>query len=1118
MSDSSLASLKEELLALLLEEEEENILPAEGELLIARPSGEAAPLSFAQQRLWFLDQFEKGSALYNIPASVRLVGKLDEHALRRTLNEIVRRHEALRTTFALVDDAPVQIIVEKLELPLAVIDLSDVPTAEREAKALSLAKDDARMPFDLATGPLIRTGLVRLSDTDHIVLFTVHHIVSDGWSMGVLVNEIAILYGAYVQGQPSPLPELPIQYADFAHWQRQWLSGDVLQQQLGYWKQQLAGSPTLLELPPDRPRPPVQTYRGAILPFRVSAATTDALRALNKQTQTTLFMSLTAAFNVLLSRYANQSDICIGTPIANRNRAEIESLIGFFVNTLVLRTQVDGNDSFAALLHQVRGITLDAYAHQDVPFEQSVEVLKMERHTSHSPLFQVALVLNNAPLGALEMPGLTLQMVVTDNAIAKFDLTLNMTEGTTQIFAAFEYNTDLFDQATIKRMAGHFTRLLDAIVADPQARIADLPMLGEEERHQLLVEWNAVAKDYPQDKTIHQLFEAQAEKTPQHIAVRFEDKELRYAELNARSNQLAHYLRSLGVGPDVLVGICVERSLDMIVGLVAILKAGGAYVPLDPAYPQERLAYMLEDAKPAVLLTQQHLQETISAGAVPSFCLDSQWEELSGYPDTNPGNTALPGNLAYVIYTSGSTGKPKGALLQHRNVSRLFAATDAWFGFNAQDTWTLFHSYAFDFSVWEIWGALLYGGKLVVVPYLVSRSPDQFHALLAQEQVTILNQTPSAFQQLVEIDLHQANPSALQLRHVIFGGEALNQAALAPWFDAHGYDKPGLINMYGITETTVHVTYQPLQADSAHALSVGRPIPDLGAYILDAHLNPVPVGVPGELHVSGDGLARGYLNRPDLTADKFIPNPFSALPGARMYKSGDLARYLPDGNIDYLGRIDSQVKIRGFRIELGEIEAALAALPQVREAIVLAREDVPGDRRLVAYLVAEEGQGEAAAEAAALRQALLQSLPEYMVPAHFIMLEQMPLTPNGKVDRKALPAPDATRSEAGYVAPTTETQATLAGIWAEVLKLDKVGIHDNFFEIGGNSLLIIKVHSQLSIRFGTRVAVVDLFKYPTIDKLSLFLSADVAPEVQAPASLARGESRRAATQKRRARS
>lgn len=1338
--------------------------------IVRAERNQALPLSFAQQRLWFIDQFEPGSGAYNIATAVRLLGHLDVDALTWALNEIVRRHEVLRTVFVAEDGLPVQVIAPELILSVPVRDLTGTPHGEQESLVQWLALDEARTAFDLKTGPLIRVSLIKRAAEEYLALFTVHHIVSDGWSMGVLVKELAALYGAHVDGRPSPLPELAIQYADFANWQRAWLKEEVLGAQLRYWKDQLEGAPTLLTLPTDRPRPAVQRHAGATHVFSIPAQTTAGLYALSSAAQATLFMTLATAFNVLLARYSGQDDICVGTVIANRNRTDIEPLIGFFANTLVLRTRIEGNPAFSEVLQQLRTTAFEAYSHQDMPFEQLLEALKVERNTSHSPLFQVSFALQNAPMGDLELPRLRLQPIETGGTSAKFDLTLMMTEGAETLDATLEYDVDLFDHGTIERMAAHFTRLLAAIVAHPGSPVHDLPLMDDAEAERLLVQCSPRAAADQATRTIHRSFEAQAAKTPDSVAVVFGEEQLSYAKLNARANRLAHFLRSEGVGPESLVGICVERSLDMVVGLLAILKAGGAYVPLDPSYPRERLAFMLEDARPKMLLTQQRLLpglpdlDALAGPPIKSFCLGTQAAELEAFSSDNPDGGALPGNLAYVIYTSGSTGRPKGASLQHDNVLRLFSETDPWFGFGADDTWSLFHSFAFDFSVWEIWGALLHGGKLVVVPFEVSRSPSQFHALLAGEKVTVLNQTPSAFQQLMEVDLKRETGEALSLRHVIFGGEALNRAALEPWFAVHGYDRPSLVNMYGITETTVHVSYKSLGADASAPRSVGEPIPDLGVYILDPHLNLVPAGVVGELHVAGGGLARAYLNRPGLTAERFIPNPFSSTPGSRMYKSGDLARYLPDGDIEYLGRADSQVKLRGFRIEIGEVEAALAELPGIREAVVLAREDEAGEKTLVAYVAAEPafapvvggqprhllpngmaiacqnaevadfvyeeiyqdntylrngivlgedacvfdvgahvgmfslfvGNGhpgrsiyafeptpasyrlleinaglysnnirpincglssrrqqvdfvyypnaplmsgryaDAAADTklissflhnniglsgatvetsgpleaehhscelrtvsdvveelgieridllkidvekseldvlegiradhwdrvrqvvvevhdidgrlgrisdllagkgfsctvekekylagtalcniyavrrpdgrtvvepasersadfykapwlpSALRKALLRRLPEYMVPAHFCLLESLPLTGNGKVDRKALPAPDVQPRSADFVPPRTPVEEAVAGIWRTVLKLDRVGAEDNFFELGGHSLratiALAHVNKAFDVELGIRV----LFDAPTVAGLARHVEA-----------------------------
>ena len=1054
--------------------QEQSSLHAPAIVPVAR--GGQLPLSFAQQRLWFLDQFESGSSFYNIPAAVRLNGRLDVAAMRSTLNDIVRRHEALRTSFASIDGAPVQHIAPALELALPLTDLSELPVAEREAKALWLAQDEAQTPFDLATGPLLRAALIRLAAQEHIIVLTLHHIVSDGWSLGVLVQEIAALYGAHAQGLPSPLPELAIQYADFAHWQREWLSGDVLERQLGYWRRQLAQAPTLLSLPTDRARPAQQSYRGATLAFTVPAAVTAGLHALGRQTGSTLFMTLAAAFNVLLSRYAGQSDICIGTPIANRNRGELEPLIGFFVNTLVLRAQVDGDAPFTSLLRQLRTTTLDAYAHQDLPFEQLVDAVKPERHTSHAPLFQVLLMLDNTPMQALQLPELSLQPVAAGTTTAKYDLTLNVVEGDGGLFAAFEYNTDLFDGSTIERMAGHFNRLLAAIVADPSSPVGALTMLDGAEQRQLLVQWNATAQAWPQELAMHQLFEAQAARAPQHSALVFEGESLSYAELNARANRLAHHLRAQGVGPDVLVGIGVERSFEMVTAMLAVLKAGGAYVPLDPAYPQQRLGYMLRDADPALLLTQQRLLEHLPAGDVPVFCLDRDWDRLAAYGDDNPVCLALPDNLAYVIYTSGSTGQPKGVGVRHRSLANFLHTMGQQPGMSEQDVLLSVTSLSFDIAALELLLPLVVGASTVLVSRATSADPQQLSALLEQLEVSVMQATPSTWRMLND----HGWPKLVRPLKVLCGGEAL-PADLARQMLAH---TPTIWNLYGPTETTIWSAVHGMHAGDSRPF-IGRPIGNTEIYILDAGLNPVPVGVAGQLYIAGAGLARGYLRRPDLTAERFIADPFSRLPGARMYQSGDLARYRADGVIDYLGRIDDQVKIRGFRIELGEIESALAKVDGIAEAVVVARSvdgSGQGEQRLIAYLVLRQAGGEA--DAAVLRAVLSQSLPEYMLPSQFVVLERLPLTPNGKTDRKALPAPDMSRGGQDYVAPRTPTEQAVAAIWAEVLKLDRVGVHDNFFELGGHSLLATQLMSKLRGAFAVELPLRTLFEAGSVELLA----------------------------------
>ncbi len=1022
-------------------------------------------LSFAQQRLWFIDQLEPGNALYNIPAAVRLAGELDVQALAAALDEVVRRHEVLRTSFRTVDGAPVQVVAPPHGLPLPLTDLSQLPDNEREAEAQRLAHDEAQAPFDLTQGPLIRARLLRLRSTEHIALLTLHHIASDAWSTGVLVREIAALYTAFARREASPLPELPIQYADYAHWQREWLRGDVLQRQLDHWREQLQGAPEVLALPTDRARPPVQRFRGAAHRFIVPADIVQGLHGLGRQAQATLFMTLAAAFNVLLSRYTGQGDICIGTPVANRQRAELEPMIGFFVNTLVLRTQVDAKASFATLLRQVRAAALGAYAHQDLPFEQLVDALAPARSMAHHPLFQVLLVLHNTPMDRIALPGLSLQPVAAGRSSAKFDLSLAVMEVGPQLAATLEYDTDLFDAGTIARMASHFVRLLQSVAQAPEAPVHQLAWLAEDELARLQ-RWNATEVEYAREQVLHATFKAQAARTPDAVALLFEDEQLTYAELNARANRLAHHLRELGVGPDVLVAVCVERSISMVVALMAVLKAGGAYVPLDPAYPAERIAFMLEDARPAVLLTQEALLASLPVHEVPTFCLDSQWDSLPAR-DANPVCATLPAHLAYVIYTSGSTGRPKGVGIQQRNACAFLAWSASVFDPDALAMTLASTSICFDLSVFEIFAPLACGASVCIVPNALALASGSF-----AHRVTLVNTVPSAMAALLRADALPAS-----VRTINLAGEPLS-----PQLVQQVYQQPQvlqLFNLYGPTEDTTYSTWALVPSDEGAAVTIGRPIANSQVHILDESFNLVPQGVPGELCLAGDGLARGYIGRPELTADRFVPNPHGK-PGERMYRTGDLARWLADGSIEYLGRIDQQVKIRGFRIEPGEIEAVLAAQAGVREAVVLAREDSPGDKRLVAYVVPQAGSE---LQAAGLRAQLQRQLPDYMVPAHLMVLDALPLTPNGKTDRKALPAPEPVRGGQGYVAPRTPAEATMAAAWSDVLGIDRVGIHDNFFELGGHSLLIIKLVERLR-GHGLQIDVRSVFAARTLEALA----------------------------------
>ncbi|MBH8703076.1 amino acid adenylation domain-containing protein [Pseudomonas aeruginosa] len=1075
----SLSPQERKALAVLLKQQGVNLF--EIAPVFKRQDGEPLRLSYAQERQWFLWQLEPESAAYHIPSVLRLRGRLDLDALQRSFDSLVARHETLRTRFRLDGDEARQEIAASMALPLDIVALGPL---EEGALARQVETTIAR-PFDLERGPLLRVSLLRLAEDDHVLVLVQHHIVSDGWSMQVMVEELVQLYAAYSRGLEVALPALPIQYADYALWQRSWMEAGEKERQLAYWTGLLGGEQPVLELPFDRPRPVRQSHRGAQFILELDIDLSQALRRVAQQEGATAFALLLASFQALLYRYSGQADIRVGVPIANRNRVEIERLIGFFVNTQVLKADLDGRMGFDELLAQARQRALEAQAHQDLPFEQLVEALQPERSLSHNPLFQVLFNYQSEARGngqAFRFDELQMESVQFDSRTAQFDLTLDLTDEEQRFCAVFDYATDLFDASTVERLAGHWRNLLRGIVANPRQRLGELPLLDAPERRQTLSEWNPAQRECAVQGTLQQRFEEQARQRPQAVALILDEQRLSYGELNARANRLAHCLIARGVGADVPVGLALERSLDMLVGLLAILKAGGAYLPLDPAAPEERLAHILDDSGVRLLLTQGHLLERLPRQAgVEVLAIDGL--VLDGYAESDPLPTLSADNLAYVIYTSGSTGKPKGTLLTHRNALRLFSATEAWFGFDERDVWTLFHSYAFDFSVWEIFGALLYGGRLVIVPQWVSRSPEDFYRLLCREGVTVLNQTPSAFKQLMAVacsaDMATQQPA---LRYVIFGGEALDLQSLRPWFQRFGDRQPQLVNMYGITETTVHVTYRPVsEADLEGGLvsPIGGTIPDLSWYILDRDLNPVPRGAVGELYIGRAGLARGYLRRPGLSATRFVPNPFPGGAGERLYRTGDLARFQADGNIEYIGRIDHQVKVRGFRIELGEIEAALAGLAGVRDAVVLAHDGV-GGTQLAGYVVADSAE-DAERLRESLRESLKRHLPDYMVPAHLMLLERMPLTVNGKLDRQALPQPDASLSQQAYRAPGSELEQRIAAIWSEILGVERVGLDDNFFELGGHSLLATRVISRVRQEQQLDASLKALFERPVLE-------------------------------------
>jgi amino acid adenylation domain-containing protein/non-ribosomal peptide synthase protein (TIGR01720 family) len=1054
------------------------------------------PLSFNQQRLWFLDHLEPGSPFYNMPIAVRISGRLNVTVLEQSLNEIIKRHENLRTSFKTVDGKPKQDIDPHLTINLSIKNLAAIPQQEQTAEIQKLVTEEAQRPFDLSQNPLLRASLLLLDKNDHVFLLTMHHIISDGLSLEIFIKELTALYKAFNEGKPSPLPDLPVQYADFAHWQRQRLDGGIIESQLNYWKKKLAGSPPLLKLPTDRQRPKVQTFHGGRQFFTLPAELSKNIKALGQKEGTTLYAALLTAFYALLNRYSGQDDICIGTPVAGRSRKETEALIGFFVNTLALRGDLSGNPTFYELLKQVKNIIKEAFANQDAPFEKIVDALQLERSMSYTPLFQVMFSYQQAPAQSLEISGLTLEPMEVESGTAKFDLTLSMIEDGQDLRGMLEYNTDLFDRRTIEAMVRHFENLLYEITANPDQRLAFLPILSGAEQSMIIDEWNMTEAEGWRDVCFHSLFEAQVEKFPHNPAVVYENETITYERLNQRANQLARYLRKLGIGPDVLAGICMERSIDMIVGILGVLKAGGAYVPLDPAYPKERMAFILEDARVSALLSQEKLLGDLPGNHTEIICLDKDWYKIAQEYGNNLVNNSSAENAAYVIFTSGSTGKPKGVVIEHRSMLNLLTGLKQQI-FSRYDGKKLRASLnapiPFDASVQQL-ALLLEGHTLYIVPQEVRINAADLVSFIRKYRLDVFDCVPSQLKLLLSegfLDDDKWMPAIC-----LPGGEAIDDET---WKKLAAAPKTDFYNMYGPSECTVDSTIFHINSHPAKP-TIGRPLANVQIYILDQYLQIVPIGAAGELHISGLGMGRGYLNRPELTAKRFIPNPFSGKEGGRLYKSGDLARCLPDGNIEFLGRIDCQVKVRGFRIELGEIESVLKEHISVNDAVVIVREDIPDNKRITAYLTAED---ESTPNISELRDFSKEKLPDYMLPAAFVWLETIPLLPNGKVDRKALPKPDITRPDlqSDYTAPGNEKEKILAEIWSELLGMKQVGIKDNFFELGGDSILIIQIIARANQK-GLSITPKQLFEYPTIEGLAA--AAGTVPVIHAEQGIITG--------------
>jgi len=1043
------------------------------------------PLSFSQQRLWFLEQLQPGLTAYNNSSTFRLNGRLNVQALQQSLTEILRRHESLRTTFTQINGEPQQVINPPCIFPLPIEDLSLLPMAQWATEIEQRVTAESQRPFNLTQDLMRRAQLLRFHEQEHVLILTSHHIASDAWSTGIFWRELRSLYGAFSAEKSSPLPDLPVQYADYTLWQRQSLQGQRLEKQLAYWRQQLAHMPPPLSLPAKSPTLSAPTMRGAQHTFQFNRQLTHDLRTLSSREGATLFMILLASFQTLLYRYTGQEDMLIGTPIAGRNQAEIEDLVGFFVNTLVLRADITGNPTFRVLLQRVRKMALSAYEHQELPFEKLVDELAPERNLNRHPIIQVTFALRNTPHQVRDLPGLSVQPLTIESKVAKFELALFLSETAQGLTGRIEYAADLFEPATIQQMADHFCTLVASIVADPDQRVGVMPMLNAAERHQLLDEWNQTQTDYPRYSTIHELFEAQVEQTPDAVAVIFADEQLSYRKLNARANQLAHYLHQQGAGAETVVGICLERSIEWVIGLLAILKLGAAYLPLDPADPPARLAAILESAQSLFLLTETAHQWPLYNPNRKQICLDRGRVEIDQASSENLPAIGNGESLAYVMYTSGSTGQPKGVAIPHRAVNRLVLNTN-YIALDAHDVVAQAANCAFDATTFEIWGALLHGARLVILPKENVLAPQALVDSITHYGITTIFLTTALLNHVV-----QTIPNAFQnVRNLLFGGEAVDPQSIAELLREGPPSR--LLHVYGPTETTTFTTWHHVRsiAENAHTVPIGRPIANTQVYILDQNMQAVPVGIVGELYASGDGVAQGYLNQPSATAEKFIANPFGT---SRLYKTGDRARFLADGNIEFIGRSDFQVKIRGFRIEMGEIEFALRQHPALQACVVVAHQNAKGDKQIIAYCVPTAPTIVTSSE---LAQFLRQRLPLYMLPAAFVMLDDLPLSANGKLNRAALPAPHPHMAPAGQMiqAARDPLELQLVRLWETVLDKRPIGVQDNFFAIGGHSLLAVQLFDRLTRLTGKNLPVATLFQAPTIEQLAAILrQADWQP-------------------------